>query len=369
MDIISRNFFRLLRAGAFDEEEQIEPMSAWKWRRTYQYALMHGVSALLYDGIEKCSDQFFMQLQPELADAWRASTNDIEQESRTLSSSLTRLYQLLNRQQLRPMLTKGLHMASLYKRPEHRSVHAIEIFFPFETQGKKADLWARDNGTHHNEAQRHTLCYQWNNLPVEHQHRLYQLTNRLLNRTLQNIIEAEIRENEPNYITIDNTRMEVTTNALAMLHVILDIAHSMLNNGISVQQLTDLGIMLRQAGNKTDFVKLQNWIDKLGLKRIAQTAGQLLIELLGFSSDEIPFMSAGKESNLDPILRELFLMRNDQQAEWSFQQGQDIFVHSTNSSAMMWQTRHSLSNFRYYPAEGITNFFTTFTHSLSHIEE
>ena len=30
MDIIQRNFLRLLKCGAFEQREQIEPMSAWK---------------------------------------------------------------------------------------------------------------------------------------------------------------------------------------------------------------------------------------------------------------------------------------------------------------------------------------------------
>ena len=33
MDIIQRNLFRLLRSGAFGTQEQIEPMSAFKWER------------------------------------------------------------------------------------------------------------------------------------------------------------------------------------------------------------------------------------------------------------------------------------------------------------------------------------------------
>ena len=36
MDIIKRNFFRLMRSGAFNEKEALEPMSAFKWRRLYQ---------------------------------------------------------------------------------------------------------------------------------------------------------------------------------------------------------------------------------------------------------------------------------------------------------------------------------------------
>ena len=61
MDITTRNFFNLLRAGAFNEKVEIEPMSAWKWRQVYHYSLMHGVSAIVYDGIMQCQHLFFLQ--------------------------------------------------------------------------------------------------------------------------------------------------------------------------------------------------------------------------------------------------------------------------------------------------------------------
>ena len=36
MNIVLRNFFSILRSGAFNDEVEIEPMSAHKWRRLYQ---------------------------------------------------------------------------------------------------------------------------------------------------------------------------------------------------------------------------------------------------------------------------------------------------------------------------------------------
>ena len=70
MNIIERNFYRLLRAGAFGTEEQIEPLSAWKWNRLYQLSEMHDVAPLLYKGIERCQDQFFLQIPTELLQHW-----------------------------------------------------------------------------------------------------------------------------------------------------------------------------------------------------------------------------------------------------------------------------------------------------------
>ena len=44
MNIIERNFYRLLRSGALGTDEEIEPLSVWKWNRLFQYSQMHDVT-------------------------------------------------------------------------------------------------------------------------------------------------------------------------------------------------------------------------------------------------------------------------------------------------------------------------------------
>jgi hypothetical protein len=370
MDIIQRNFLRLLRVGAFGEEEQIEPMSAWKWRRLFQYALVHHVSALIYDGIQKCKDQFFMSLPDNLEEEWRRSTCELEKKYEEMQPSLVELYTVFSQQQLRPILIKGQRIASLYDRPDHRLTKNVEIFFPFKTQGKKADAWASEHGTHLNNADKNALIYEWNGLSVEHHHRIHRLTNQLLNQKMQNIVEEELRTSHPTYITINGIRVEVCSNTLELLLIFMRIAHHILNNGVSMKHLVDMGIFLRKAGDKVDFIKLQEWISQLHITKIAAIIGSFLVQLFHFSPEEIPFMPEKKDVDIDGLLREMFTLQNQQQStDWYFQQGKDIFVHSTNSSAMMWHMQHSAKYAKFYPAESITNFFTSFVHSLSHIEE
>lgn len=74
MDITTRNLFRLLRAGAFGQQDRIEPMSVWKWKKTHLLAVAHGVEAEAFEGLEVVGDQFFAQLvPPALHDEWGES--------------------------------------------------------------------------------------------------------------------------------------------------------------------------------------------------------------------------------------------------------------------------------------------------------
>ena len=71
MDVTTRNFFRLLRAGVFGQQEKVEPMSACKWRKTMLFAQAHGVEAETYAGLEVLNEQFFIQIiSPSVVKEW-----------------------------------------------------------------------------------------------------------------------------------------------------------------------------------------------------------------------------------------------------------------------------------------------------------
>lgn len=61
-NIIQRNLFRILRAGAFGEKTVVEPMSAFKWRRLYQMVEAQHVEDYFVDGANtlQIDDRFNM---------------------------------------------------------------------------------------------------------------------------------------------------------------------------------------------------------------------------------------------------------------------------------------------------------------------
>jgi len=368
-DIITRNFLRLLRAGIFGCEEQIEPVSAWKWKRIYKLSVVHGVSALTFDGLQKCKQQFFQQLPDSLWQEWEKCTHEIEARNHTIDLQVTSLFDLFNKQQLRPILVGKQSMVALYNEPAHHIPCTIDIFFPFETQGHKADLWARNNGTKVNAQEKFKLSYEWNDVSIQHQHILFSLTNKWLDRQLKSVIEQEIRESTPVSQIKGSTPIETLPPTLSLLHLLLQLARQIMNDGLSLNIVADLALFLRKEGDKVDYVKLQDWIEKLRLSKMAHLIASILIELLGFETDETPFMQAKRNADLSRIIKELLQPYYTQKSDWYFQQADNILVHASNSSAMFRQVRHTASFFSYYPAESVTNLFAAFAHSLSHIEE
>ena len=369
MDVVERNFLRLLRSGTFGDDSPIEPMSQWKWERLYQTALMHGVAALVYDGIRSREGEFFINLSNEQRETWRRLVSETEEKSRQTNILTARLFEELNHRSTRPILLKGQAIATLYNMPLHRTSGDCDIFFPLAPQSKKADDWAKCNCDKEATSEKGVLQYMWKGIKVEHHHRMVRLTNVFLNRTLQSIVNKEIRCCDSTYLYIDGQKIETLPPTLNLLYTMVRIAKYILNDGVSLKQIIELGMILRKIGDKVDFIKLQQWIDKLHMGDMAQLEGALLTGLMNFSQDEIPFMRPNQKDDISAVTRDIFNLKGNHTYDWYFTQGKNVFVSTNNKSAMMWHINHSRRFFRYYPSETVTNFFTSFAHSLSHIEE
>ena len=275
MNIIQRTFFRLLRNGAFNSSEQIEPMSIFKWEQLYQLSVMHNVVAYSYEGLLRCKDQFFVRLTDTQWDTWHQMGKAA----------------CVNRQ-----------------------------------DSKDDDEFLR----------------------ADH------LTNPVLNRKLQNILDDE--------------QSDMTTRRLLLL--VIRIVRHIMNEGMPVRQLIELGTFMRQEGKRVDQTTFLKWMKSLRLSPMCQLEGEFLMLLFGFDRAELFFIEDKKNKDIEKIAQELIEFTNTRSQDWYFSQDADsIFVHNSNTSAMMSHIRRSARYFKYYPSESLTNFFASFVHSLSHIEE
>ena len=276
MDIVQRNFFRLLRTGVFATNEQLEPMSVFKWDSLYQLSIVHHVVFYAYEGVLRSKDQFFLHLTNKQWDVWQKAADKAKKETQEQEEE-----------------------EDEFLRPDH-------------------------------------------------------LTNPVLNHKLQNILDDENSD----------------TKTRQLLLLMISIVRHILNEGMPIRQLLELGIYLRKYGDDVDFPMLKKWMANLKLTQMCQLEGEFLILLYGFQTDDLPFMLEKKDERVEGIAQELLEFANTRSHEWYFSQEADsIFVHNSNTSAMFSHVRRSARYFRYFPSESVTNFFASFVHSLSHIEE
>lgn len=275
MNIVQRNFFRLIRCGAFDKSDEVEPMSVCKWNKLYQLTLMHDVTEPVYQGLQLCREQFFLHLTDKQWEQWGKTIDEKQHQPQ---------------------------------------------------QDTDEDEFLR----------------------ADH------LTNPLLNMKLQSILDDE--------------NSDVSTRQLLLL--IIRIARHILNEGVPIRQLTELGRYLRTESHRVDFFTLKKWLKSLRLSQISQLEGTLLIQMFRFSEEEVPFLEGKPDKRAEQVAQELTEFTNTRAQDFYFsQENGSVFVHTSNGSAMLGHIKRSARYFHYMPSETLTNFFASFAHSLSHIDE
>ena len=263
MNIITRNFFRLLRSGALNEYEPMEPMSAFKWRRLDQMVHAQHVERAALKGIKNHQFDEMMNIPEDLANQ------------------------------------------------------------------------TPDNSAHQEEPR---------------------LSNHYLNFRLSRIENAE------------RHAIDTNVDALNVLKIIVGNVSSMLNHGTMLSGIIELGSYLRNKGDKVDFVKLDTWLGKLQLHRMAQLQGSMLMSVFNFEQDELPFVRHVEAAANKLVLRSVTHSASDTAEEWHFRQLSSGFVQN-NSALLRRNLRRSLRYITYAPLETVSNFFNNFARSLQEIEE
>ena len=345
-------------------------MSAWKWTQVYDISQLHHTTALVYDGIRQCQDQFFLNIGPKLLAQWQEKTAATEQTYGDIYEQAHTLFDTLRQSQCRPLLVGSIAYSRHYAKPYHRETTGLTVFFPYDTQGHKADAWAESNATDIIYPDRHSMRYRWHGIAVTHQHRLFQLSNKLLGHTLRNLVEQELRETKTDTFGPEQQPFETLGPTLTLFQMLLQLSCDLIASGILILDLIDIGSFLRNIGHRVDYIKLQSWIERMKIQRMTQIIAQLLVDLLAFTPDELPFTSLSRHYDLSAIINEILTPSAMRLKRMTFSQGSTgIFVHSSNSSAFMWHARRSARFLRYYPSESITSLFTSFARSLTNIEE
>ena len=263
MNIITRNFFRLLRSGALNEYEPMEPMSAFKWRRLDQMVHAQHVERAALKGIKNHQFDEMMNIPEDLANQ------------------------------------------------------------------------TPDNSAHQEEPR---------------------LSNHYLNFRLSRIENAE------------RHAIDTNVDALNVLKIIVGNVSSMLNHGTMLSGIIELGSYLRNKGDKVDFGKLDTWLGKLQLRRMAQLQGSMLMSVFNFEQDELPFVRHVEAAANKLVLRSVTHSASDTAEEWHFRQLSSGFVQN-NSALLRRNLRRSLRYITYAPLETVSNFFNNFARSLQEIEE
>lgn len=270
MDIIQRNFFRLLRSGAFADSEPLEPMSAFKWRRLYQMVEAQRVADVFLAGVSK------HQGEP--------------------------------------------------------------VNLPAEVVGQAEKAAAELPGV-------------LESVPKE-----VRMSWSVFDKRFQKLL------------TDERHSIDTSVETMGLFRILVSNEQHFLNHGMNMRGIIQLGRYLRDQGNRVDFVKLEAWLQRVRLQRMAQLQGSILIVVFGFEADELPFVHQEEPQAYKLAVSSVGNLAKDTAQEWHFRQTRTGFV-SSNTTLLRRNLRRSVRYLPYATLETVASFMSNLAKSFKEIEE
>ena len=172
---------------------------------------------------------------------------------------------------------------------------------------------------------------------------------------------AKIHQQERH--TIDTSLL-----SLELLDILVANMQHLLQRGLSLPLLLQLARFLRQKGDKVDFIKIEQWLAALHMRAMAALVGSILVELLAFAPDELPFMPRVVPAARGIALQQLNNLDDIVPQEQTIKQTKGGFVY-TNPRTIKQLLKHSTRSFGYAPIECLITFLAGIARSFPEIQE
>lgn len=275
MQVVIRNFIKLLSAGAFHSDNEIEEMSEYKWNQLLYIAKINNVDDFITAGIINSENSSKILLP-----------SNIEEQI-------------------------------------NKKIHSTETKFASQE-------------------------YNYKHLNTN----IKKFSNPYLNKKLNKIIFDEVH------------CIDTSIDTITFLTKSIDNVNNLLSANSYLRDLITFGLYLREYGNKIDFIKIDNWLSVLKMKKIMNLIGYYLITYFNFEADEIPFYNEkGKDKNKIISLPLNMKPKEEEDTEEIKKETNVLMYNIPKPSTSMFKY------FSYFPLETLCIFFSSIFKSLSNIEE
>lgn len=355
LNIITRNFIRLLRCGAFGIMEPLESMNNFKWLKLIRLSVEQECMGLAYDGLIRYLNAHQITLEEKVCEEWGEVLKKCEDSALKMNNCIVEMFDIFTREPrlFYPVLLRGRGMAFNYPNPLHYYCSHIDWYIPTEEKAREADAWAKREAKIKNDDNPNRLQYIFKDVMVENNHFAQELLDKKLNKTLQTLVIREKSYYMPNTVRINATNVEILPPTINLFVQILYVMHHLLAGDIKPQMIIDLGVLVRKLGNQIDYIKIERWLNELKIQKVADYEGGLLIRLFGFKKEEIPFMQKYYELVADTFVNSIF-------------SDEKMNLISTTPSSL--QKRH-VGIKKYLPREVTASYFHRMVNTFSNIDE
>ncbi len=350
----------LTRAALWSEEPSTEglPLTEEEWVEVYRLAHKQTVQGIVYDAICHLPEEFlpsgriFSLWMPEM----EALEANYQRHIRTIGWLTSRMTE---GSQLRPIILKGIPLASLYPVPEHRVLGDIDVFYGNMENRDAADDLVESWGIPVMRLKNHESSYSVNNIVIEH-HYVIAKSHVPWHRSQESWIENYLTSHQgPDSVSIEHVKMNILP---PVLNILLLSSHSLghvIYKGIGLRQMCDFALYIYHHGQSVNRKALISALKKYQVKRWTDLCLAYCVSYLGLPSERLPYPVDIPEKDLRMLHGDILQTGNfgdmDDRYSEPVDKGEGLLSHLFTFKRI---ARNMPHYFKYIPYESVSWIFS-----------
>ena len=301
-----------MRAALWQHEPSTDgfPLGEAEWHQLYFMARKQTVEGIVYDAVCQLPEDL---LPPtDLLMDWMREVQVIEA---THQQHLRALAWLTARTEaesaLRPIVLKGLPLASLYPTPSHRVSGDIDLYYGSSAAAEEADRMVESWGTPVNRGEQGESIFAISQVPIEH-HAFLALSHVpwRKHRLTAWIERTMTKDTATRQVMVENMPVRVLSAEIDMVQLgSHNLKHS-LNEGIGLRQLCDLALFVCHNQAALAAAPLKDLLSRFGLRRWTDLCLAYCVEHLGLPASKLPYPVKASSHLVEAMHREVMQSGN-----------------------------------------------------------
>jgi len=239
-DIYSK-FFQLLRL-AIGSSDVLPKMGKEEWKAIYEMARKQSLLGLVFDGVQKTSDEAKAKGEPtemdvDLLMTWMGKCKQIEKRNRQMNVAVGKASAWFQKKGFRSCLLKGQGNALMYPCPGHRTAGDIDMWVsgsPGEVIRFVHSIAPDEKASYH-----HIDFPAISGIPVEVHYRPCYLQNPLHNYRLQRYFRQRAEEQFAHKVSVEDEEVAIPTARFNVVYQLVHIYNHLFQEGIGLRQIVD----------------------------------------------------------------------------------------------------------------------------------
>lgn len=277
-------FLQLVRLG-IGHSASLQTKSV-DWQKIKALAERHGLSAIIFDGIEKVQQD--NQIPLDLKLQWIGEMlQEYEGRYAACEKAISELAAFYNLHGLKMMVIKGYGLSLNYPKPTHRPCGDIDIW-QFGEQ-MEADAFLSEIGIEVDTSYHHHTIFYWKGFMVENHYDFLNVHYGHRNYELEALLKEQAKA-KSHSIEIDGQKVYLPNANLHALFILRHTMHNFAATEITLRQVLDWAFLVEKHSEEIDWQWLLRILDEYKMMDFFNIINAICVEDLGFSADVFPSM-------------------------------------------------------------------------------